>query len=422
MYIVGGAVRDALLGYPLEDYDFATSATPREVLQLFSHVIPTGIKHGTVTVLFEKHRFEVTTYRVDGNYTDRRRPDQVTYTSSLLEDLQRRDFTINAIALEPLTGTVVDPAGGRDDLKRGVIRTVGPPSDRFSEDALRMIRAVRFHAVLNFDLSSDVIDSMRQLAPLVEQVAPERIASELEKLMGAEFPSRGWEILRTTGLLVRLVPELEEDRSIPIEVFPHLVRTCDCAPRDNPVLRWAALLHDAGKPRCLGEDTRGIHFHGHDEESARMAEEILTRLRFSNDRIRAVTHLVRHHMFGYRSEWSDAAVRRFIARVGEEEVFLLSALRRADSCGKTGRVPRDTDLDELESRVRTMLADSPPLSRGNLAVNGNDLITILGLKPGPLVGIILDELLQTVLEDPKKNDRDALLEIARRFQSQRLNP
>lgn len=421
LYLVGGAVRDALLGSSLQDFDFATSATPEEVKRLFRRVIPTGIRHGTVTVLFENQHLEVTTYRVEGPYTDKRHPDSVTYTRSLRQDLERRDFTINAIALDPLTEKILDPLDGRRDLKGRVIRTVGCARDRFSEDALRIIRAVRFYCVLEFSLDPPLLDAMRDSGHLVDHVAPERIATELEKMMGARLPSRGWVILRDTGILSRLVPELLEDRASSLDIFSHLVKSCDCAPRNQPVLRWAALLHDAGKPRCLGEDARGIHFHGHDEESARMAEEVLSRFRFPNERIRAVSHLVRHHMTGYNSDWSDSAVRRLVSRVGSEEIFLLITLQRADLCGKTGHVTPSPSLDELDSRVRTILSQSPALTRAELAVGGSDIMTELGLSPGPLVGIILDELLQTVIDDPQKNHRDTLLKIARRFRDQRLS-
>lgn len=413
-------MRDALLGKAVEDYDFATSATPGEVQTLFQRVIPTGIKHGTVSVRFEDHLFEVTTYRVDGVYSDNRHPDSVTFTRSLREDLARRDFTINAIALEPESGALVDPFEGRNDLKRGVIRTVGPPEERFKEDALRMVRGVRFLATLDFSMDPHVSDAIPYLAHLLNGIAAERVGRELEKLMGARQPSLGWDAMRTTGILEQIIPELLEGTGPDAPLFAHLIRTCDCTPRDNPVLRWAGLLHDVGKPRCRGEDARGTHFHRHDSVSADIAREILTRLRFSNQQIQAITHLIQHHMFGYTSDWSDAAVRRFVARVGASHVSLLFALRRADGCGKTGTAPVAPDLDELESRVRTLLQGAPPLSRGDLAVGGKDLMQALELKPGPLVGIILDELLQTVLDDPSLNHRETLLEIAHRFQNERL--
>ncbi|WP_083914965.1 CCA tRNA nucleotidyltransferase [Alkalispirochaeta alkalica] len=422
LYIVGGAVRDALLGKKVEDYDFATSATPSEVTDLFQRVIPTGLQHGTVTVLFGNHSFEVTTYRVDGSYSDHRRPDTITFTRSLEEDLARRDLTINAIALNPETGDVVDPLGGRKDLKDRVIRTVGSGDDRFREDALRMVRAVRFAATLDFTLLPDVARAISRHAPLLGQVSQERIARELEKLMQARRPSGGWRLFRETGLLAQFLPELEEDRDSPWPVFEHLLSSCDCAPSDPPQLRWAALFHDIGKPRCGATDERGLHFHGHDQVSATMAEEILLRLRFPKERIRSVAHLVRHHMFGYSPEWSDAAVRRFISRVGQEEAFLLTALRRADICGKTGSPPILPDLDELEGRIRGILHQGQPLTRKDLAINGKDLMSRIGIPPGPALGIVLEELLETILDDPERNTPETLLEIARAVYQARFHP
>jgi tRNA nucleotidyltransferase (CCA-adding enzyme) len=232
----------------------------------------------------------------------------------------------------------------------------------------------------------------------------------------------GWYPLSDTGLLGRFIPELLEDQDGPIQVFDHLCRTCDCSPVDDTVLRWAALLHDIAKPRCADTDDRGLHFHGHDELSARMTAEILTRLRYSGERVHLVSHLVRHHMFGYSSEWSDAAVRRFLVRVGSENVPRLIALCRADACGKTGRPPVNRELDELESRARSIALGDSVLSRDQLAVGGRDLMEALGLAPGPRIGIILEELMQTVLDDPALNDRESLLRIAENLYRERLLP
>ena len=435
LYVVGGAVRDYLLGTPITDYDFATSALPEESLKMFRRVIATGIEHGTVTVLLDNDRFEVTTYRLDGAYGDRRRPDSVTYTASLEEDLQRRDLTINAIALDPLTREVIDPSDGRSDLRRGIVRTVGDPDRRFSEDALRLIRAIRFATLLQFDIEERTAHAIRKHAAEIRAVAPERIRQELVKMMTAIVPSRGWRLLRDSGLLDVILPELVEDREmknlqeavhghsgetdIP-EVFPHLVQSCDCAPRDAPNLRWSALLHDIGKPRCFQRDERGVHFHEHDRVSAEMAEGILRRLRFPNVDIAEITLLVRHHMFGYTSDWSDSAVRRFIARVGRDRVFALTALRRIDTCGKRKTPDRSSELAELEARIRSVLATEPPLTVMDLEVNGKDVMSSLGIPPGPTVGTILEELLQTAIYDPAVNNRERLLEIARRFYDARI--
>ncbi|MFP4211627.1 MAG: CCA tRNA nucleotidyltransferase [Alkalispirochaeta sp.] len=429
LYIVGGAVRDRLLGKEIADYDFATSATPKETQRLFRRTIPTGERHGTVTVLFEGHPYEVTTYRVDGAYHDHRRPEDVRFSRSLLEDLRRRDFTINAIALDPEKETIFDPFDGRNDLDRRIIRTVGDPVERFSEDALRMLRAVRFSATLEFKIAPETAAAIPPLATTLRYVAAERIRQELEKMMGAsDRPSLGWSLLDDLTLLPGILPELTEDRSLKIEerggpmVFPHLLRSCDCAPRENQLLRWAALLHDVGKPRCFSIQDGGVHFHEHDRVSAEMSVEILERLRFPRAVIDGVAHLVRHHMFGYDSSWSDAAVRRFIARVGADQVFALTALRRIDTCGKTGKLRESEEIRELEQRVHRVLEEAPPLTVRDLAIDGRRIMEILGISPGPVVGVLLSELLQMVIDDPATNTPRTLETVVRRFYEERIAP
>ncbi|MEX2443705.1 MAG: HD domain-containing protein [Alkalispirochaeta sp.] len=424
--VVGGAVRDSLLGRTVNDYDFATSATPEEVQQLFRRTIPTGIQHGTVTVVFEGFQFEVTTYRIDGRYDDHRHPDSVTFTRSLYEDLRRRDFTINAIAADPLTGRLTDPFHGRDDLRRRTIRTVGDPAERFAEDALRMLRAVRFAATLEFEVSSDTFSAITPQREEISTVAPERVFQELSKMMEAPAPSVGWRLLRESHLLSFVAPELlesdaqERQESTLRGLFDHLVTSCDCASPEDASLRWAALLHDVGKPRCMAYDDRGLHFHGHDEASAEMAAELLRRLRASRRLIDSVTHLIRHHMFGVAGDSSDAALRRFVSRVGSDFALPLVTLRRADICGKTGSRPTGQDLNELERRIEIVLREDAAITTKDLAINGRDLMTELELSPGPHIGVILAELLETVLDDPEMNSRESLLHIARRFVETRL--
>ncbi len=421
LYLVGGAVRDALLGVTVSDFDFASSATPEETKALFKRVIPTGIKHGTVSVPYKGRLFEVTTYRVDGDYSDSRRPDQVEYTSSLAEDLSRRDFTINAIAFNPVDRSIVDPYNGRKDLEGRIIRTVGRAEERFSEDALRMLRAIRFAAQLEFSIEANVVEAIERLGNRVERVAAERVANELRKMILAARPSIGWQIARDTGLLAFLIPELIADDSIPVDVFSHLLRSCDCTPSSDEILRWAALFHDIAKPECYSLDEKGVHFHGHDERSAEIATTILTRLRFPTRFTLSVSHLIRHHMIGYTDEWSDAAVRRLIARVGRAEIGRLIALSQADACGKGAPATGLPIHAELARRVEVELAAAPPLDRRDLAVNGRVLMDHLGISGGPVLGVIIEELYQTVLNDPETNNADTLLAIARRFVEQRLS-
>ena len=417
LYIVGGSVRDMLLNRKIMDYDFATSATPAEMQALFSRVIPTGIKHGTVTIYEKKHHYEITTYRTEGAYTDKRHPDSVQFIRSLPKDLARRDFTINAIALHPLTQKIYDPYQGQKDLQAKCIRSVGSPQDRFAEDALRMLRGIRLAAALNFSLHDAVYTAIQKHASDITSVAPERTAQELEKIMSAQKPSIGWKFLKETTLLRFIIPELEEDEkksNIP-KVFPHLLQACDCVPQSNTDLRWAALLHDVAKPRCALFTENGWHFHGHDKESAKIAITILRRLRMSNVRIKTVAHLIRHHMFSYTSEWSDAAVRRFVNRVGLPMIDALIALRIADYCGKTEKIQIQYHVKELEKRIHTMREKNEAISYKELAVNGNDLQRELKLKQSPYIGVLLKELLEAVLSDAELNTYPQLITIAKRI-------
>jgi len=411
LYLVGGAVRDLIQGKSVTDYDFATDATPEEVQRLFRRVIPTGIQHGTVTVRYRNSSYEVTTYRVDGTYSDNRRPDSVTFTPSLAEDLKRRDFTINAIALDPLTGTIIDPHNGVADIHSRTVRSVGDPARRFNEDALRILRAVRFSCRLQFSIEPETADAIPAYAARLKNVSVERIGSELEKIMSAEKPSVGWQMMLRTGILAVVLPELV----VPEDIFDHLIASADCTPPENPVVRWAALLHDTGKPATESVVDGAMHFPGHENRSAEIAETVLSRLRFPTKLVRRVRHLVAHHMFDYEPLWSDAAVRRFIRRIGVDSIDDLISLRLADHCGKTGTLVMPVYLQSLRKRVHALTSGKTPLSRTDLAIDGNDLVSDCGIPRGPKIGIILEELLQTCLDDPSQNDRETLITIARKF-------
>ena len=426
-FLVGGAIRDMLLDRPVTDFDIATDALPEQVQRLFQRVIPTGIRHGTVTVLFRGTQFEVTTFRVEGEYRDGRRPEEVRFTPSIEEDLKRRDFTINAMAYDLERNRLLDPHDGVSDLERRLIRAIGDPLERFREDGLRPVRACRFAAQLEFRIEEATFAAIRGALDTVRLVSAERIREELERLLKASLPSVGFERMLEAGLLEIFLPELARCRGVEqrerhcFDVFEHSLYTCDAAPRGNPVVRLAALLHDVGKPPALvrGEDG-SLTFHGHELLSAEMAEEITRRLRFPTRVIRQVTHLVRHHMFNYQEEWSDAAVRRFVARVGEENLPDLLALRRADQIGRCRTREISFNLIELEKRVERLLAGERALGLRDLAVSGREVMEHLALPPGPRVGFILDFLLESVLEDPELNRREKLLEIARRFYEERF--
>src|SRR5262245_41576186 len=307
-YLVGGGIRDLLLERPHTDWDIATSATPEHVIALFPHSVPTGAKHGTITVILDDETgtrilVEVTTFRSEGPYSDGRRPDWVKMPATLLEDLSRRDFTINAFAYDPITGTLHDPHQGLEDLHHQRLKTVGDPDRRFQEDGLRPVRGIRLAAVLEFALAENVLPAMERARDTVKRVAPERLKDELMKLMTAPQPSRGIELLRQANLLDLVLPELLEGYQMPqnkwhaYDVYEHSLRSLDAAPRNQPLVRLAALLHDVGKPRARFEIDGEGKFYGHEHIGATLAEAMLERLRFSRAEREFVSHLVAEHMF-----------------------------------------------------------------------------------------------------------------------------
>ena len=424
--LVGGAVRDMLRGKKAHDWDLASDATPDEVIGIFNaarprgKVFPTGIKHGTVTVLFRGRTMEITTYRTEAGYTDGRRPDQVCFTASIEEDLSRRDFTINAIALRLPRGTKIDPFDGRSDLKKKIIRCVGDPARRFAEDGLRPLRAVRFAAQLSYTIEPHTLAAIPPSLDICALVSAERVKDELEKIVASDKPSRAFTLMEQTGLLRLFLPELTDCRGVDqkgfhrFDVLDHSLLACDyAASQQYPLdVRIAALLHDTGKVLTRSLDENGIWtFYQHETESEKIARIILSRLRFPNALIESVCHLVREHMFHYTDEWSDSAVRRFIVRVGEDYLIKTYQLRRADAYATAASEPEPGFLLSLMHRVEIAIAQKNAFSLRDLAVNGNDLIAI-GVKPGKTLGIILNELLETVLDDPAQNTRDDLMRIA----------
>jgi len=420
-YIVGGSLRDALLGRPAEDWDLATDALPEQTQALFTDAVYEN-RFGTVAVRRRRHEYQITTFRSDHDYADFRRPHRVEFGTSLEADLARRDFTVNAMAwgatpaagAEPVdhAASLVDPFGGRADVIRRVLRAVGDPETRFKEDALRTIRAVRLAATLGFSVEPDTLAAIRDHAPLVAHLSGERIAAELGKLLAAERPSVGLQLLADTGLLDTISPELASQRGVVQnkiageDLWQHTLRTVDATPA-HPVVRLAALVHDIGKPATQA----GGHFYGHETVGAEQARKLLERLREPRIVTERVAHLVRQHMFKYESGWSDSAVRRFIGKVGRDVLDELFALREADNIG-SGVAPAADGLDELRARIAAELASGPVLDRYALAIDGNDLIVEFGLKPGPHLGRILDALVERVIEDPALNDAPALLMLA----------
>ena len=419
-YAVGGAVRDSLLGRTPKEWDVATAALPEQTMSLFPGSDYTN-KFGTVTVWAASHdprdAVEVTTFRRDHVYGDHRRPDTVTFTDSLAEDLARRDFTVNAIAWGG--DHLVDPYDGMSDLNARLIRAVGDPAARFDEDGLRLLRAARFAAQLGFDVEPRTFGAMKATAATVGYVSAERVGAEVWNMLEAEPPSSGFRVLADTGVLEHAVPELHAQLGIPqgkvngVDLWGHCLASVDGAAEVDPTnrqLRLAALLHDIGKPPTFADG----HFIGHDQVGADMARALMTRFAYPREMVETVSALIGHHMFSYERKWSGAAVRRFIKRVGRDMVADLINLRRADNIG-SGLPPDAGHLTELEARIAKELADGSPLTLRELAVDGDDLLGELGLAPGPQIGELLERLLGTVIEDPSRNDRAVLLAQARQW-------
>jgi tRNA nucleotidyltransferase (CCA-adding enzyme) len=419
-YVVGGSVRDALLGREPADWDLATDARPDRVLAIFPGSVYEN-RFGTVAVRERGAVHEITTFRIDHDYADFRRPHRVEFGGRIEEDLARRDFTINAMAwgadapaASPATRPgLVDPFDGRSDVQRRLLRAVGDPATRFEEDALRMVRAVRLAATLDVEIEAATLEAISTCAGLVRHLSGERIAAELERLLGGPQPSIGLRLLADTGLLEGISPELASQRGVAQNKLPdedlwdHTLRSVDAVAADRPVVRLAALLHDLGKPATVDDGP----FRGHEIAGADLATALLGRLHLPKAVTERVVHLVRQHMFTYDPDWGDAGVRRFIKRVGSGHLDDLFALRAADNVG-SGLPPDAGRLDELRRRVRAELEAEAVLDRGGLAIDGDDLMTELGVPQGPTLGRILDHLLERVIAEPQLNDRATLLLLA----------
>lgn len=444
-YLVGGAVRDVLLGKEASDWDITTNATPEQMMKIFHKVVPTGIAHGTVTIHFMGSEIEATTFRSESGYSDGRHPDSVSFNATLNDDLSRRDFTMNAIAASLDNGKIIDPFDGQKDIKSRIIRTVGNARDRFLEDGLRPIRAIRFSSQLNFEIECQTFNAIKlpEVQEKIKSISMERFRDEFEKLLKSEEPSLALHRMENTGILKEFIPELAECRGCEqadmrgfhdFDVLDHNLYACDGAPKDNEIVRLAALFHDIGKkeakkiehveyPKGSGSFVEHIHFHGHEHFSAKTTKEILTRLRFSNSTIAQVCHLIEQHMFFFEENWSDAAVRRFLVRIKPECVEDLFSLRIADIYGMHRHKvdPMNDGVQKifiLRERIKEVQSKKNALSLKDLAVNGNDLIKA-GIPAGKSLGLILNELFQCVLDDPKMNNKDQLLAVARNIAEQK---
>lgn len=417
-YLVGGAVRDWFLGKPCKDYDIATDAEPKEVQALFRKTIPTGIAHGTVTILYKGEKIECTTFRCEADYSDGRRPQKINYVRSIEEDLSRRDFTMNAIAVSLKDGSIVDPFEGVKSIKSKTIKTVGSPLDRFGEDGLRPIRAIRFASQLGFKIEEETLKAIPLSIEVCKKVSIERFRDEFVKMLLSEHPIISLRLLEDTGLLKVFLPELSDCRGVEqkgmhsFDVLDHSFLSCDAAPQDNPIVRLAALFHDIGKVSTREKNEYGAYtFYKHEAVSEKLTKKIMQRLKFPNKEIEEVSHLVGLHMFHYTEDWSDAAVRRFIVRAGVENIPNLFDLRRADGFGMTGQAPDLSNLVSFKKRLEKVIAEDSALSLKDLAVGGRELMEI-GIPAGPKLGIILQKLFEAVLEDPSQNTKAQLLKIA----------
>ena len=416
-YAVGGCVRDCLLGRNPNDWDVTTSAKPLEVKAVFGHTIDTGIQHGTVTVMLEREGFEVTTYRIDGEYEDSRHPREVIFTANLIEDLKRRDFTINAFAYNDKSG-IVDAFHGMKDLSDGVIRCVGEASERFDEDALRILRAVRFSAQLGFMVAEETKAAIKILAPNLRHISAERIQAELVKLLISDHP----DALRDAyelGITKAVLPELDaafataqQNPHHQYTVGEHLMQSLLHIQADKS-LRLAALLHDIGKPKVRMTDGEGIdHFHGHVEVSEQMAAGILRRLKFDNDTITKVQKYIRYH--DYKPEPNARAVRRAVNKIGAEYFEQVMALWRADTLAQSSyeRQQKLAHIDAVEQLYTEIMESNQCISLKTLEITGNDLIA-LGVPKGKQIGVLLNQLLEEGLQEPGHNTHEYLMQKAR---------
>ena len=418
-YAVGGCVRDSLLGRTPQDWDITTSAMPQQVKALFPHTIDTGIAHGTVTIMVDHIGYEVTTYRIDGEYEDSRHPKEVTFTGDLVKDLQRRDFTINAMAYNEKQG-LVDVFDGMEDLKRGVIRCVGNPNERFTEDALRMLRAVRFAAQLGFSIEENTKGAIKKLAPTIEKVSAERIQTELVKLLVSRHPEElkmAYELSLTGVFLPEfdvMMKTNQNNKHHCYTVGEHtMVSLCNI--RSDKVLRLAILFHDVAKPCCITTDEKGQdHFKGHPNLGAKKTREILKRLKFDNDTIEKVCVLVENH--DDRPILTERNVRRAVNRVGTELFPLLLEVKEADTLGQSEyrREEKLNYIKEYKKLFEKVMREEQCVKKSDMKIKGKDLIA-LGMKPGKELGAVLDRLFEIVLDEPEKNTKENLIEEAHKL-------
>lgn len=418
-YIVGGCVRDSILNREINDWDINTNALPGEIMELFSdfNVIETGLQHGTLTIILNNNKYEITTFRADGDYGDGRHPNNVEFISELADDLLRRDFTMNAIAYNEQEG-IVDPFNGLEDIANGIIRCVGNPRHRFNEDGLRILRAIRFHSRLGFEIEYNTLTAMKQRRHKLKNISKERIRDEISKILIGEHVYSAILTMTKSKLFYHTIPEIikcidfkQYNKHHDKDVFNHIIHVVKHSPSKLEI-RLAALFHDIGKPECftLDEDNCG-HFYKHHISSSKITKNIMSRLRFDNKTIDKVSILVREHMSRY-DHLRTTNIKKFITRVGIENLDDLFELQIADIKSSAPEYHNIYMVTKLRDECYKILSEKQPLSRGDLEVNGKDLINI-GFKPGKELGNVIDILLEKVLEDPTLNDKEALINIAK---------
>lgn len=412
-YVVGGAIRNYLLNKKIYDYDITTNALPSDIQNLFENTVPTGIKFGTVTVFIDNIGYEVTTFRKDGEYLDFRRPKKVEFSTSLEEDLQRRDFTINALCMD-IDENIIDIFGGRHDIDNKIIKCIGNPDERFNEDALRMLRAIRFMCVLEFKIENDTLLSIKRNNMLIKNISVERIVNELNKIFLSNKPSDGIRVLLDTGLIEYILPEMincvgykQHNPYHDKDVFEHIMSVLDnIEPKLN--LRLAALLHDISKPECFTIDNNGVgHFYGHHKKSSEVAKEILKRLKYSNEMITDVCTLIRYHYLK-EVDMKDKGVKRFINSVGKERLDDMFRLNIADIKGKKNS-NNFSHVEVLRKKCKLILERKEPMCLKDLAINGNDLKN-LGIPTGRIYSELLNKTMEYVIDKPDKNNKNELID------------
>ncbi len=432
VFFVGGCVRNLLLEKEPKDWDLTTNATPENILATFPDAFydnafgTVGIPLPNISETEHQGVVEITTYRTEGTYKDHRRPDKVVWGKTIEEDLERRDFTINAMALKfSPDAEIIDLFGGQKDLGKKVVKAVGKPTERFKEDALRLMRAIRFATQLSFSIEEKTLQAIIADANLIQHVSGERIRDELLKILGSSNPYEGIMLLDATGILDLILPELclgkgvsqqRPGRHHTADVFTHNVLSLKYTPAENPIVRLATLLHDVGKPRVRSEDENGlVIFYNHEVAGTRIAKEISDRLHLSKKEREKIMTLIRWHMFTIDEHITDSAVRRFIRRVGLENVKDMIDLRIGDRLGSGTQTAQSWRLKKFKERIEKEL--NPPFSINDLVIDGNDIMKELDMKPGPKIGKILHTLFEEVDEDLSLNNREHLLKRIRELKS-----